>query len=364
MRLIAISSASLLCALLSACGGTGGGSAASSVPPLTYFYVDAQNGSDAGDGSPAAPFKTLTFTVATVGPGADIKVLPGDYDAANGETFPIQLQDGQTLEGDVQDRGLGAIPTRVIGEGAMLYGWSATIALADQNKVSGLNVHGTTHLLMHAAFHIDSHPGEIAHNTVSAPTYAGIYARYADGSDVHDNDLNSNSYGIYIQHSLGLGTAVYARNTIPDAVFPFDINAAGNLVEISDSTITGSGMVGIQVQSGTPQIVGNTFNAPGGYSYGAIHTSGVSATPRIRGNIFICKLAILVDNGTADLGTASDPGNNDFSQVTSTALEHASVAALSAIGNTWPNTPPVNGSDIVISGSGTVTWGTGPGETY
>ena len=64
------------------------------------------------------------------------------------------------------------------------------------------------------------------------------------------------------------------------------------------------------------------------------------------------------------MGTASDPGGNDFSAVTGVSLRHNGSMPVSAIGNTWPHTPPTNGVDIVVTTPGTVTWGTGMSDVY
>ena len=56
------------------------------------YWVDAFNGSDTGNGSLTAPWKTITHTLANVVPPATINVMPGIYDISNNkETFPLQL---------------------------------------------------------------------------------------------------------------------------------------------------------------------------------------------------------------------------------------------------------------------------------
>ncbi|TAJ04403.1 MAG: DUF1565 domain-containing protein [Planctomycetota bacterium] len=59
----------------------------------TDVYVDAVNGSDAtGNGSAAAPWKTITHANSVATQKALIHVLPGVYDAALGESYPITLK--------------------------------------------------------------------------------------------------------------------------------------------------------------------------------------------------------------------------------------------------------------------------------
>ncbi|TAJ09713.1 MAG: DUF1565 domain-containing protein, partial [Planctomycetota bacterium] len=70
----------------------------------TDHYVDAANGSNtSGDGSAAAPWKTLTHALAhTTALPADthhIHVAPGIYDAALGEVFPLSIRQNTAVEG-------------------------------------------------------------------------------------------------------------------------------------------------------------------------------------------------------------------------------------------------------------------------
>jgi uncharacterized repeat protein (TIGR01451 family) len=65
------------------------------------YYVDASSGSDAtGDGSQSAPWQTVTYALSQVtGDDVDIHVVPGVYDAALGETFPLVMKTGVRLVG-------------------------------------------------------------------------------------------------------------------------------------------------------------------------------------------------------------------------------------------------------------------------
>ena len=63
-------------------------------------YVDIQNGSDStGTGTLGNPFRTLSATVGRSDIGSiDVLILlPGVYDEAGGESFPIALPDGLSL---------------------------------------------------------------------------------------------------------------------------------------------------------------------------------------------------------------------------------------------------------------------------
>jgi hypothetical protein len=85
------------------------------ITPLMSIYVDAETGSDtSGNGSIDKPFKTLTKAVEVLDSskslstsGVTIYMSPGDYDAANGEKFPIVIPTSVSLMGS----GFGAGPT-------------------------------------------------------------------------------------------------------------------------------------------------------------------------------------------------------------------------------------------------------------
>ncbi len=81
--------------------------------PLSTIYVDAVTGSDStGNGSVAKPYKTLTKAVAVLAAakqlsstGVAINLSPGDYNAANGEVFPIVIPKSVTIKGLSYGRG-------------------------------------------------------------------------------------------------------------------------------------------------------------------------------------------------------------------------------------------------------------------
>ena len=117
-------------------------------------------------------------------------------------------------------------------------------------------------------------------------------------------------------------------------------------------------------------IENNVFNKTSGYQYGAIFCSTDGALPKVRFNTFICTTAIFTrdsEGNTAnpDLGTPSEPGNNDFSSVSGASLTHHGSSDIQAYGNTWPNWYPVLGADIIIgSDEGNVGHVTGEWGQY
>ncbi|MFK7741561.1 MAG: DUF1565 domain-containing protein [Planctomycetota bacterium] len=75
---------------------------ASTAAAQAVFYVDQVNGSNAtGNGTAASPFQTMTFAVSLSVPSQSLtlRLQPGVYSAANGESFPLDLPANVTVEG-------------------------------------------------------------------------------------------------------------------------------------------------------------------------------------------------------------------------------------------------------------------------
>lgn len=120
-----ISSVALLAATLWV--GSGGFAAAADI------HVDAYSGSDTtGNGSAAAPFKTISAGVSAASAGDQVRVAPGVYGVALGEVFPIPLTAGVALRSTG-----GAMNTVIDGTGFSWPGVSAMVLLQGDGEVSG-----------------------------------------------------------------------------------------------------------------------------------------------------------------------------------------------------------------------------------
>jgi len=74
-------------------------SAAAAVP--ADIWVSATTGSDTtGDGSEATPYKTITKALSVAAAFDDVHVMPGTYDTALGETFPLDIPQHVSLLGE------------------------------------------------------------------------------------------------------------------------------------------------------------------------------------------------------------------------------------------------------------------------
>jgi hypothetical protein len=152
MRIHLHAAALLLATALGACGGSGsgasGGSGGAGNPPLDpAIYVDAVNGSDAtGTGAATAPYKSIRRALTTAGFGSVVRVLPGTYDAANGEVFPLIPGIGTTIIGTERNGATGRQRLSHVVGGAFWAGDTdgrlhATMVPTPDTRLVGLAIH-------------------------------------------------------------------------------------------------------------------------------------------------------------------------------------------------------------------------------
>ncbi len=339
------------------CTGTGG----------AHYYVDAASGLDTNPGTSEEPFKTITHAVSVVGSDSIIGVLPGTYNTALGETFPITLKQGQMLIGDIPNKGLGAAATAIYGSGdvssAQYDDNLAAIVGADMATVTGFDISAPYKISTFGIYAADAAMTISDNSFTSTITslYGGIRVSGNGATVITHNDFLTSAYGVY--SAVCTGGMLISENDFQTMTVPVDLTGAANNTVICGNTFEGSGQNGIRVRDGHPLIEDNIFNKPGGYrNSGAIFCWSETANPTIRRNTFICVRGIHIDSALSpDMGTADDPGENDFTGITAVSINHSGTAALVAIGNTWPHNPPFCGGDIVVD-TGTVKWGTGADE--
>jgi hypothetical protein len=80
----------------------------------SLLYINPVSGSDTAPGTQAAPFKTVTRALQNVSAGTTLKLAPGLYNAASGETFPLVIPAEVILSGDETQKGKG---TQITGSG-------------------------------------------------------------------------------------------------------------------------------------------------------------------------------------------------------------------------------------------------------
>lgn len=227
-----IAMAPLVVALaLFGCGGGGGAAPTPSGPSvLADFYVSAGSGSDSNPGTWEDPFKTLTHALSVATAGERVHAVPGTYDVANGETFPLLMPQGVELIGDEPAKGAGTTATLIRGgatvppamgltiEAAVVVDGNATLAgfvVINPNTyttglIDGVTVwHGDSvvrncHLLdcEHAGLSYRKvQTGGMATGNRIARCGFGIRFDYGpDGGEVEGNVVTENDTGVMISY--------------------------------------------------------------------------------------------------------------------------------------------------------------------
>jgi parallel beta-helix repeat protein len=250
----------------------------------TTVFVNPNTGNNAGDGSQQAPFKTLTHALSVAPVNSIISLAPGLYNSANGETFPLMLKSGVTVQGEPIDRGQNVI---IQGSGQYL---SRTFA-RQQITVLGSDRAGLRGV------------------TVSNPDSQG-YGLWIESSSpiVSDSTFTQSGHdGVSI---VGNSAPILKNNY-------FYQNGANGITiygtsrpEIRDSIFEKTGF-GINIaQNAAPRLIGNriTQNKDG------IIVQG-NASPVLRSNVIDGNERdglVAIANARPDLGTQSDQGNNTF----------------------------------------------------
>ncbi|MDA0266029.1 MAG: DUF1565 domain-containing protein [Cyanobacteria bacterium] len=201
----------------------------------TLLHVNPTAGDDRnGDGGQMRPFKTITYALQVAAPSTIIVLSPGLYTEASGETFPIQLRAGVTLQGTPTPN-----TANVVIQGSAAY-------LTPSQGLRHITLLGTDQ-------------AGLANVTVSNPHPQGHGLWIESGSPVivQNAFVRSGSTGIYI---AGNGSPVIQGN------YFFENGDAGLIVnglssaQIQDNVFESTG-VGISVApAATPLIVGNQIS--------------------------------------------------------------------------------------------------------
>lgn len=176
--------------------------------PLNYtvLHVDAANGSDQqGTGDATKPYKTITQALQLARPGVSNVILlaPGHYSQTSGETFPLHLRPGITIQGNAGE----ARNTMIFGSGEVGSDngiHSATIVTADRSGLANVAI---------------SNPkGTGVWITTGSPILRRVALVSNEGTGIHvrnSNPVIENSYFNHNQHGLvieGTSRAVVRGN--------------------------------------------------------------------------------------------------------------------------------------------------------
>lgn len=250
------------------------------------FVNPAVGNETTGNGSVGAPFKTITQALRVAQPNSVIVLSNGTYSTSSGETFPLMLKPGVSIQGDPRTRGGNTV---IQGGGTFL-----SPTFARQNiTILGANSSGVTGV------------------TVTNPNPRG-YGLWIESSSpmVTDNTFTGNSHD-------GISITGNSEPTIRSNYF-YQNGANGMTIygtsrpEVRENVFEKTGF-GINIaQKAAPMLVGNriTQNRSG-------IVSQANAHPILRGNVIEGNTedgVVAIATSQPDLGTATEPGGNVFRQ--------------------------------------------------
>ncbi len=272
----------------------------------TVIYVNSVTGQDtSGSGTTAAPYKTITFALSKAQPGTVIQVAPGSYSKDSGETFPLVLNSGVTLQGNESNKGEGIL---VIGGGFYTSRtWAKqdiTLLANDNTTITGLtftnpNSRGT-------AIWLESSSPVIKNSTFTNSNRDGIYLTGTANPQIENNIFLKNQ-------GQGISVTKSAQGSIRSNLFQgngFGLAIGGTstpLVEANNITQNKSGLY-----------INDTAKP-------------ILRKNAIRNNTQDGIVATI--NAAPDLGISSNPGGNLIRDNARYDVNNSTKGKITAIGN-------------------------------
>ncbi len=293
----------------------------------TIIFV-APNGTDtSGAGTQTQPFRTITAALSTnPQPGTVIQLAAGNYDAENGEVFPIKLPPGIMLRGNSNTRGEGVT---ISGGGKFISPTfaSQTIAMLAENDSTIDGITLTNSNFRGYALWVESKRNVVISNsTFSKTTHDGIFLT-GDANVAIVNSLFTQNRGSGIS-AVGTSSGEIRGNTFDNTGFGLSIGQKSQVSLVNNRIINNvDGMIISNVA--TPILRSNTI------------------TNNNRNGIVILK-----DRGGSpapDLGTATDPGRNSIRDNKVKDIHNISGLAFAAAGNELNRSKIVGPIDTVAS---------------
>ena len=190
---------------------------------VTVLHVNSVAGHDqSGSGESNAPFRSLTHALQVAQPNTVIVLAPGTYNASNGESFPIQLKSGVTIQGnpensgqDVIIKGGGMHHSPAFGEqnvtliGADQAGLTGVTVTNTDPKGYGLWIESTSPIVVNNTFHANGYDGVavagqanpmLRSNLFAGNGASGVSLFGQAGGTLRNNTFDSNSFGVNIAH--------------------------------------------------------------------------------------------------------------------------------------------------------------------
>lgn len=272
----------------------------------TVIHVNPAFGNDAaGNGSEAAPLKTITAALQRATPGTVVQLQRGTYTQSTGEVFPLVVPPGVTLRGEEQSKGQTTV---VIGGGTFI---SPTFARQNVTLVAGKDseirsVAFTNPNTRGTGIWVESTNAKIENCTFKDNNRDGIFVTGTGAPSVKGNLFTKNG-------GNGISIARNARGDIHDNVFEntgFGLAIGGN---------------------STPVVSGNRIiqNVDGIYI-------NDSARPLLRNNVIENNQrdgVVATINARPDLGTEGSSGGNTIRGNGKFNINNATSNTLYSVGN-------------------------------
>ena len=251
------------------------------------LFVNPNLGNDIrGDGSERAPFKTITRALQVAQSNNTIVLAQGIYSTTSGETFPLILKPGVSIQGDPNTQGRNII---IQGGGIFLSPTFArqdvTILGASLARLTGVTV--TNPHPRGYGLWIESSSPIVVGNTFMGNNHDGISMTGSSDPIIRRN---------YFYHNGANGITIYGTSQpkVQENVF----EATGYGINVA--------------QQAAPILVGNRIihNRSGIVSQANSH-------PVLRGNVIEGNAEdglVAITASRPDLGTKAEPGGNIFSQ--------------------------------------------------
>jgi hypothetical protein len=337
-------------------------SGAVSVPNVVQVgaITSAPAGADINLGTADVPFRTIQRAVAVAGAGDTIQLLDGAYDATAGETWSYTLPASLTIVGQsMTGTNLsGPLPAGAIMPGTMAFLAPAGLTMktltlsafdtaisatgpgavtlndvavnnaltaavrADAAGVTVTVTGGTLNATQDALL-LDDQCTSCALDVTNASLTGGLMKGHAveitakaTGSQIvfQTVDVRGDTSVLDATATLSVSASTFNENGSEAESM---INFAGRAIDVTDSSITlSTDNFGINLGGGTLTLSGVTIQ---GGNYGVYQLSGNTKArgTKIRDYVF---MGFYLAQGTLDLGTATEPGDDAFSTGTTGAL--------------------------------------------
>ncbi len=269
------------------------------------FYVNPGTGSDSANGSQSAPFKTITKALTQSQSGTTIQLVAGNYNAASGEVFPLNVPAGVKIVGNESNKG-----SDILIEGSGQYDsptqarQNVTFLLGNNAELRGVSV--TNLATRGTAAWLESTAPTIANCTFVRSKREGVFA----AGNANPIILNN----VFIENE-GNGIVV-TRNSSGEI--------RGNSCKKAGSGISIDG-------NSTPRVIENIISEN---RYGLLVSGDsrpVFRKNRIENNSET-GLTVTV-RALPNLGSTQDPGGNIFRTNGQWDLENATSTKLISVGN-------------------------------